>query len=153
MTVQIHGKSYVTVAERLQLVLKSGKSFEVVESKPIECGEHWVWQVEVMVDGNHFVGSAEVHLNAKPGSADATDAWACGETSAMGRALAWAGYGVIDGIASADEMRPATDEQLKRLHAYGEKLGYEVPGEGLTFEDADQLLREWFAEYNTKKAS
>jgi hypothetical protein len=45
-----------------------------------------------------------VKLNARPGSADATDPWACAETSAIGRALGFANMGVVEGIASADEV-------------------------------------------------
>jgi len=41
---------------------------------------------------------------------------------------------------------------LKRIEAYAKTLGYEDPGE-LTYEDADQLLREWFARYNVKKSA
>lgn len=45
-----------------------------------------------------------VKLNARPGSADATDPWACAETSAIGRALGFANMGVVESIASADEV-------------------------------------------------
>jgi len=38
----------------------------------------------------------------------------------------------------------------KRIKAYAKTLGYEDPGE-LTYKDADQLLREWFAAYNARK--
>lgn len=46
----------------------------------------------------------------------------------------------------------ATEEQIKRLVAYAGKLGYEESGEGLTFEDANQLLKEWYDEYQRKQA-
>lgn len=104
MTVQIHGKTYVTVAERLAMVHQASKSFEVVDSSPVQCGNHWVWRVQITLDGKQYIGSAQVHLDARPGSADATDAFACAETSAVGRALAFAGILSSESIASADEM-------------------------------------------------
>ena len=104
MTVQIHGKTYVTVAERLAMVYQASKSFEVVDSSPVQCGQHWVWRVQITLDGKQYIGSAQVHLDARPGSADATDAFACAETSAVGRALAFAGILSSESIASADEM-------------------------------------------------
>ena len=104
MTVQIHGKAYVTCAERLQMAMESGKAIEMIESAPLPAGDRWIWRCIIKIDERQYIGSAEVHLNAKPGSADATDPWACGETSAMARALGWAGFGVLEGIASADEI-------------------------------------------------
>jgi len=76
----------------------------MVESLPLQVGDRWGWRCKVLVDGVQYIGSAEVHLNAKPGSADATDPLACAETSAVGRALGFAGVLSLDGIASADEI-------------------------------------------------
>lgn len=104
MAVFIHGKPYITASERLQALQDSGKSYEVIESAPFQAGDRWVWRVSLRIDERTYIGNAEVHLNAKPGTADATDPWACGETSAYARALGWAGFGVIDSIASADEI-------------------------------------------------
>lgn len=56
------------------------------------------------------------------------------------------------GDGTKTRLRPATAEQLQRIRAYAQTLGYEDPGE-LIYEDADQLLREWFAEYNAKKSA
>ena len=109
MPVQIHGKPYNTVAERLALVHQANKSFEVVDSSPIQCGNHWVWRTHITLDGKQYIGSAQVHLDARPGSADATDPFACAETSAVGRALAFAGILSSESIASADEMAGTTN--------------------------------------------
>lgn len=104
MSVNIKGKQYSTVAERLHEVHQSGARFEVIASNPMQCGPYWVWTVVVEVDGRRYQGSAQVHLEAKPGTADATDAWACAETSAVGRAIAFAGWLSDESIASADEI-------------------------------------------------
>lgn len=104
MSVNIRGRQYSTVAERLHAVHQSGARFEIVASNPMQCAEHWVWSVVVEIDGKRYQGSATVHLDAKPGSADATDAFACAETSAVGRALAFAGWLSDESIASTDEI-------------------------------------------------
>ncbi len=127
MTVQIHGNNYVTVSERVAAIHKSGKSFEITESLPIQVGDRWVWRCTCKVDGLTYIGSAEVHLGAKPGSADATDPLACAETSAVGRALGFAGVLSLEGIASADEIvrvQPTTDhDELGAILAEVKSLG------------------------------
>jgi hypothetical protein len=125
MTVQIHGKPYSTVAERLALVHQAGKSLEVVDSSPVQCGQHWVWRCHILLDGKQYVGSAQVHLDARPGSADATDPFACAETSAVGRALAFAGILSSESISSADEVSatPAPQETLESITTEVRELG------------------------------
>jgi hypothetical protein len=103
-TIDIKGKSYTPVAERVRLVHETRESFEIVESTPIQAGECWLWRAVIRVNDRQYVGTAMVKLNARPGSADATDPWACAETSAIGRALGFANMGVVEGIASADEV-------------------------------------------------
>lgn len=143
MPVKIKGNEYVTVAERMELLRQSGKPFEMVESKAIALGERVAWQVSIMIDSRLFIGSAEAHLNAKSGSADATDPFACAETSAIGRALGLAGFGSIDAIASADEIvrtigtsaQPIDrDEALRDLARPGPARA----GKGLPAQPADE---------------
>ena len=123
MTVQIHGKPYATVAERLAAIHGAGKSFEVVDSSPLQCGDSWVWRTHILLDGKQYIGSAQVHLDARPGSADHTDPFACAETSAVGRALAFAGILSSDSIASADEMASEPKESLSSIMREVRELG------------------------------
>lgn len=103
-TVVISGRDYVTVAERIRVLHELKKEFDVLESEPRQYGDRWVWRVVVRIDGHQYIGSAEVHTNAKAGSADATDCWAVAETSAIGRAIAFAGLGTVEGICSYEEV-------------------------------------------------
>jgi hypothetical protein len=99
-------KQYSTVAERLTALHEAGKELEVLESAPVQIGDHYIWRVLLLVNGNTYVGNAEVHLNSS-NFAEKADPWATAETSAVGRALAWCGYaGTPDSpvIASADEI-------------------------------------------------
>jgi hypothetical protein len=110
-TINIKGKQYVEVAERLRLVHDENVSFEVIESAPYEIAERVLWRVVILVDGERYTGNAEVKLTAKSGP-DSTSPFECGETSALGRALGFAGYGLIESVASADEVaRAIADEQ------------------------------------------
>jgi hypothetical protein len=103
-TVVLHGKDYIEVAERLRLLHELKKEFEVIESQPYQVLDRWVWRVVTLIDGKRYVGNAEVKMNAPKGTPDGTNPFECAETSAMGRALAWAGLGTVESIASYDEI-------------------------------------------------
>ena len=108
MTVSIRGKQYVTVAERVAAAHEDESAeFEITGSEIITIGEtgRWWYQVTVLVRGRTFIGTAEIKFNAKAGTPDADNPVECAETSAVGRALAFAGIGSAEGIASADEVR------------------------------------------------
>lgn len=102
-TIVMHGKAYVEVAERVRLVYDQKREFEVVESAPFSIGDRCLWRVVVKVDGKCYVGNAEAKLNARSGP-DSTNPFECAETSALGRALAFAGFGSVESIASFDEV-------------------------------------------------
>ena len=68
-------------------------------------------------DGRTSTGLAEVQ-SASSG-AQATNPLECGETSAVGRALAMAGwFGSGEGIAGAEEVRAATTRQNGRQQTH-----------------------------------
>lgn len=96
-------KQYATVAERLHEVHTSPKAFEMIESIPVQCAEHWLWRAVVEIDGKRYLGHAVVNLQST-NAAEAKDPWATAETSAVGRALAFAGWLSDGSIASADEL-------------------------------------------------
>jgi len=106
--VNMHGKNYVEVAERVRLVHTQKREFEVIDSAPFIIGDRCLWRVVVLVDGKRYTGNAEVKLNARSGP-DQTNPFECGETSALGRALAFAGFGSVESIASYDEVYRATN--------------------------------------------
>jgi hypothetical protein len=113
-TISYKGKPYVEVAERVKQVHSLNQEFQVLESEPLEIVGRVVWRVTISVNGKIYKGSAEAKLtNAVPRSADETNPFECAETSALGRALAFAGLGTVDGIASYDEIaRGQSPEQL-----------------------------------------
>jgi len=105
-TINIKGKEYVPVVERVKEfhnLYKSGS----IETEVVEFGTRVSVKATVTLeteDGSHrtFTG----HSQAEYGKGIMGEvALEVAETSAVGRALGFAGIGIDTGIASADEMR------------------------------------------------
>src|SRR5579859_6211819 len=105
-TVTIKGKPYVAVAERVRLAHAAG-GYAMLASESYTLGEtgRWWMRVTILVGERQYIGTAEIKLGARAGTADGDSPVECAETSALGRALGFAGFGSVDGIASADEMQ------------------------------------------------
>lgn len=161
-TVDIRGKQYVTVAERLRILHEMKKDFEITESQPYQIDERWFWRVAALIDGKRYIGNAEIKFNAPKNTPDGMSPVECAETSALGRLLAFAGLGTVDSIASLDEIysaivsqdehehkpshdpdKPATDQQLATIAKLVKEMG-QTPGnlDGLSFGDAAIMLRD-----------
>jgi len=120
MPVDIHGKQYWTVAERINLA--NGEGYEppkvIVE---VDTDVHQVGQITYVKakvafsGGMSFTGIAMVNYDARsPAERNAPIETA--ETSAVGRALAFAGYfGSPEGIAGAEEIQIAQDREAQRV--------------------------------------
>lgn len=108
MTVQIKGKPYATVAERVTAAHAAG-GFAILATDVLPLGGDGRLYVKVQIEYNRrrYIGLSEVPRSGKPGSPEETSPLEVAETSALGRALAFAGFGVDGSIASADEMRRA----------------------------------------------
>ncbi len=99
--VNIHGKEYMTVARRVELAHES-KTLESVETEVIS-HDPIVVRAKVTVSGKAFTGISAVNTDS-PKMIERQNPYEVAETSAVGRALGFAGYGVIESIASADEV-------------------------------------------------
>lgn len=122
--IEIHGKKYITVAERVQALhadeyaKDASITTEVLFQNPV------VIKATVTINGHIFTGISA----ANPDKAiEKMSPYEVAETSAVGRALGFAGYGIVDGIATADEVTKATvdpimevtkDEPTKSVSSY-----------------------------------
>lgn len=98
--IEIHGKPYITVAERVQEAHKEGL-FEKLETEVIQYTPQVVIKATVTIKGKTYTGISA----ANPQKAiEKTSPYEVAETSAVGRALGFAGFGIVEGIATADEI-------------------------------------------------
>ena len=106
-TINIHGKEYVPVVERIKLAHAELDTLsittEVLENNPV------VIKATVTMPKGVFTGISA----ANPSKAiEKMSPYEVAETSAVGRALAFAGFGVTESISSADEMNKALSEDV-----------------------------------------
>src|SRR5260370_20668846 len=103
--VNIHGKDYMTVARRVEIA-QDDKALEGVETEGINHNPV-VIKAKVTLKGKVYTGISSVNLES-PRMIEKQNPYEVAETSAVGRALGFAGYGLIESIASADEMKRAS---------------------------------------------
>jgi len=102
MTVQIHGKEYITVAERLT---KAQADIQSINTEVLYIEPRVVIKATIVTKAGTFTGISAANANK---SIEKESPYEVAETSAVGRALAFAGYETTGGIASAEEMLKAT---------------------------------------------
>jgi len=119
MPINIHGKQYVTVAERV-MAAHEAKSFEKLETEVLSSDPVIVIKATVTILGKTYTGISA----ANPGkSIEKMSPYEVAETSAVGRALGFAGFGAVEGIATADEMVKASAVEEKDPDWIGEPNG------------------------------
>lgn len=107
MPIQIHNKTYITVDERVK---EAGKDFiglntEVLQHTPVVVIKATVTTIKGTFTGISYANVSKAIEKQSP--------YEVAETSAVGRALGFAGYGIVEGIASADEMVKAQNESTE----------------------------------------
>jgi len=99
--VNIQGKEYMTVARRIELAHEN-KMLESIETEVLS-HDPVVIRARVSIKGKIFNGISAVS-NDSTKYIERQNPYEVAETSAVGRALGFAGYGLIEAVASADEM-------------------------------------------------
>lgn len=104
--IEIHGKQYVQVHERVKLLNDSlGGSDTVEMNSEVLLHEPVVIKVTITITRSGMASTYTGISAANPSKAiEKQSPYEVAETSACGRALGFAGFGSVDGIASADEM-------------------------------------------------
>ncbi len=105
--IKIHGKDYITVAGRVQLAHEaSGKLSITTEVLPVP--DQIVVKATVVTEKGTFTGISA----ANPAKMiEKISPYEVAETSAVGRALGFAGFGMTDTIATADEIMKAEEQK------------------------------------------
>lgn len=100
--VNIKGKPYMTVAGRVRKAHEElSENFEIVtEALPQEGGV--LFKAIVSTPKGRFFGHSFASLTAQ--GIEGQSPYEVAETSAIGRALGFAGYGIVDGLATGDEI-------------------------------------------------
>ena len=115
----IKGKPYMAVDGRIARFVDdhkaSGNRFKIHPPQLIEAGEQYLMQVTVQSDiYGEATGMSRIFVNGR--GVDATNPFENAQTSAIGRALGFFGYGLFGaGIASADEVETAVAQQEANL--------------------------------------
>lgn len=110
-TINIHGKEYMPVSERVLLAHQDCKQISI-NTEILNTGEIVVVKATVITPKGTFTGISA----ANPAKAiEKMSPYEVAETSAVGRALGFAGYGIVEGIASADEVVKATTPETTPL--------------------------------------
>jgi hypothetical protein len=118
---------YVEVAERIRILHKLGKDFRLQRVETLLVRNKWIYRAFITVDGLQHVGDAEIHFGAPKETPDGTNPVTCGQTSAVGNALSFAGYGDLRLLL---ERQKLDAEEGKALYPteppYGEIEGIRV---------------------------
>lgn len=101
MPIAIHGKEYITVAERLQQAHEKFKEGFDVLTEVIATDPVVVIKATLKIGEHTYTGMSAANPTK---TIEKQSPYEVAETSAIGRALGFAGYGAVEGIATADEM-------------------------------------------------
>lgn len=91
----LKNRPYIEVAERVRLVHKVGKPFSFDRGEVLRICNRWIYRAYVTIDHQQYIGDAEIHFGSPPNTPDGTNPITCGQTSAVGNALTFAGFGEV----------------------------------------------------------
>jgi hypothetical protein len=119
--VLIEGNEYITVHERLQMVHNNHEKVSI-ETEIVSIDQRSVTVRAVLkINGDIYTAHASEVFGST--EINETSALENAETSAVGRALAFAGYGITGSVASADEVIAAKKRQPGKSPGNGKRNG------------------------------
>lgn len=115
--IKIKGKDYVLVSDR---ILAFNEMYEKSDIKTsydyLPELSMFIVKAEITCDKGTFTGLSQAVVG--DGYINKTSALENAETSAVGRALGMMGIGVLDSVASADEINKASNNEIKKQANY-----------------------------------
>tara|TARA_R100001510_G_C7609400_1_gene173445 strand:- start:115 stop:651 length:537 start_codon:yes stop_codon:yes gene_type:complete len=118
-TINIKGKEYVEVNERLKYFRKNYKD-HALTTEVLQCTEeHCVMKASIFNSEGVVIATGHAHETKGSSYINKTSHVEVCETSAWGRALGNFGIGIDSSVASADEVKSAinTEKELKGMRA------------------------------------
>lgn len=112
--VNIHGKEYMTVARRVELAHEE-KALESVVTDVLN-HDPVVVKATITIKGKEFTGISAIDPESSK-TIERQNPYEVAETSAVGRALGFAGYGLLESVASADEVVRAVERKVQERQA------------------------------------
>jgi len=110
--IKIKGKDYVLVSDRILAFNDMYKKADIKTSyEYLPELQMFIVKAEITCDKGTFTGLSQAVVG--DGYINKTSALENAETSAVGRALGMMGIGVIDSVASADEINKASNNDIK----------------------------------------
>ncbi len=114
---RLQGKDYVPVNVRVESAHRNGAEvkigYEMVSHEFLTVGNKDVVRIGIAVQGKRFYGTAQIMWGGK--GADATNPIENAETSALGRALGFAGFNIEQGVASGEDVQRAMQARQVRV--------------------------------------
>lgn len=109
-TINLSGKEYAQVAERLRAIHEDHKDFDILTEFQITDAGNVIFTARLVIRDKETVKDSVTYVGHSFGKNGQTKAFEKLETIAVGRALAFAGYHADGEIASADEMKEYGNE-------------------------------------------
>lgn len=108
--IQIKGKNYVQVKDRILALAEDEKGYSIeTDYEYFPERKMWVVKAKLSYNGQVYTGLAQEIESDNYKEVNHSSALENAETSAVGRACAMAGIGVLDSIASVDEINKANN--------------------------------------------
>ena len=148
MSIKIHGKDYVLVNERVQEFHKLYPNGSIRTDLIEFSDERFIIKAEVCPDVSDrmriFTGYAcELVSSSRINKLNALE---CGESSAVGRAMAFLGIGIDGSIASADEVQNAVHQEEAHNVTEQQKDKYQELLKHKCFEGKKKKSNEWWTQ-------
>jgi len=115
-TISIHGKDYATVALRLAVARRNLGAKLRIETEIVSIDKDTVVCKATVTVGGNVIATGLAEERRAASRINQTSALENCETSAVGRALAFCGI-INDGIASAEEVAAAIEQQDKKIQS------------------------------------